>query len=123
MPATDYANQIMLEAAVNGTELPLYANVYVGFTTNNPGSAGSFVNEVFGSGYQRIAMSFGGYVPPLTNTSEGLWVPTGGWSAIGYAFLIDSSQGGNMLFYDDVTLVTPGIGHILKIPIGNFTIT
>jgi hypothetical protein len=122
MPATDYGNQIMLEAAVNKT-LPPYANVYTGFTTGNPGTAGSFSTEVSGPGYQRIPMTFGGYVPPLTNTSEALWTPTGGWSAIGYAFLADSSQGGNMLYYDDVDSVTPGLGHILKIPIGNFTIT
>lgn len=123
MPATDYASKIMLEAAVNKTSLPLYANVYVGWTTADPGSAGNLSTEISGPGYQRIVMTFGIYVPPLTNTSEAIWIPTGGWAAIGYAFLADSSQGGNMLYYDDVSSVTPGLGYILKIPVGNFTIT
>ncbi len=123
MPATDYAKKIMLEAAINKTVLPLYANVYIGFSTADPGGGGSLSTEISGQGYQRIPMTFGDYVPPLTNTSQAVWVPQGTWASIGYAFLTDSSQGGNMLFYDVVTPVTPGIGYTLRIPIGNFTIT
>lgn len=123
MPATTYAKKLMIEALVNKTAMPSFANSYVGLATGDPGVSGSLVSEVTAADYNRIPLTFGEYTTYMANDILTSWAPSSAWGLVTYVFLIDSSQGGNMLFYDSVSGVSPGPGDLVRIPIGNFTIS
>jgi len=122
MPATTYAKKLMIEALINKTDMPLFTDSYVGLGSANPGDEGLFTGEVVAAGYNRIPISFGEYVTAMASDILVSWAPEGSWGLLTYAFLVDSRQGGNMLFYDSVTGVSPASGDILRIPVGNFII-
>lgn len=118
MPATDYYKQIILE----GGTVDL-SNAFVGLATSAPITDSTVPSEVTASEYIRIVFTPSSYSSGITNVTEYVWIATSSWASVEYVFVSNSSQGGKALLYDQVTLFTPTAGTIIKIPIGNMSVS
>lgn len=123
MANTNYTKEIVAAALMRTADFPTYANVYLGLHSANPGGSGNYINEIVGTGYVRVNLSLtSGY--PHTNDEVIQWVVGSLWSDVTYISVGDSSQGGNMLLFESITTITgPDVGTIIRIPIGNLTIS
>jgi hypothetical protein len=95
---TDYAETVLINAAVRGIAFTPPAVMYLALHTADPTEAGN-VAEVAGAGYVRKAVTFaapvdGVCVGPMTS-----WTPSGGtFGTVTHATLWDALSGGNPWF-------------------------
>lgn len=126
MTATKYYKQIVLDASFSGTGIN-WANTYVGLSSGPPSSSTSEVaGEITASEYVRIAFTpslFDDVDADITNTTEYVWTAESNWGSIGCAFLSDSSQGGKALIYGTFDSESITSGTIIRIPIGNLSVS
>lgn len=112
MPASDYLDQQILETIFEGAVFPSFTNVYAALFTTTPTKAGGGV-EVAGFGYARVQV-------PSTNVYWNVTGPTyqsanvlvidfglasgGAWGTIVGFGIFDALAGGNLLFFDPLTV-------------------
>lgn len=96
-----------------------------GLETNDIGAS----TEISGGGYARlpvIASQLSVNATPVgTNTVKFEFDPTtANWATITHAALVDAATGGNVIIWFQLTAaITPLSGNIVRIPIGNLSIT
>lgn len=77
-------------------------NIFVGFSTTDPGDDGSGLFEPSGSGYARVETSPSDWSEAVAGVLENLTditfpQPTGNWGLISHIVLFDAVAGGNLL--------------------------
>ena len=99
--------------------------VYVALLTADPGEAGDTLNEVSGGGYIRQAVTCDAPIDGVTqNTAIEFPPATTAWGTITHALIMDAETGGNPLLHKALTIAkTITTEDIVKIPLGNLTIT
>ena len=123
MPATEYYKQVVLDASLRGEDIN-WAEFYIGLASSLPVTDSTIPSEITAGEYQRLS-----FVPTLytdgsmTNTAKYEWAAASVWASVNYVFISNSSQGGKAVLYDSVDSVDAVAGTIIRIPIGNFTIT
>ena len=124
---SNFLENALLNATLNGTTYTSPAAVYVGLFTSDPTDAGSGT-EVSGGSYARKAASFG----TASGTSGSIATDadlefdqaTGDWGTISHIAIFDAVSSGNLLYHSalDASKVI-STGDIFKIASGSLTVT
>jgi hypothetical protein len=124
---SDFLENALLNATLNGTTYTSPAAVYVGLFTNNPNDDNSGT-EVSGGSYARKAASFatasgtGGSV--ATDADIEFDQATGDWGIITHVAIFDALTTGNLLYHSALTSNKEiATGDIFKIASGSLTVT
>ena len=124
---SDFLENALLNATLNGTTYTSPAAVYVALFTTDPTDAGSGT-EVSGGSYARKAATFGTASGTSGSISNDAAVEfdqaTGNWGTISHIGIYDAVSSGNLL-YHTVLDASKAIdtGDIFKIAIGSLTVT
>ena len=124
MAVTDTWKKISTEAVLKGTPVP-FGSVFIGLGGASFGViAGDLPSgEITGTGYERVPVQWTDFIADMTNSNALLWSVGSGWSAVGAAFVSDSSQGGTVLMWDTFGTRSVSSGDSVAIDVGNFTLT
>lgn len=82
------------------------SSLYVVLFTADPTEAGSWSNELSGTGYSRQSVTFSRSAQTLTPASAVTFGPNSGssaWTQVTYFGIADSSTAGNLLAYNSLT--------------------
>ena len=124
---SNYLENALLNATLNGTTYTAPANVYVSLWTSDPTDAGSGT-EVSGGSYARTEVTF----PAASGTSGNVVndadvtfpTATASWGTVGWIGINDAQSGGNLLYHTALdTSKTIDSGDIFKISTGNLSVT
>jgi hypothetical protein len=120
MTQTDYYVKRVLDAVFNGVPFTV-GQTYVGLGVDD-GSGG--VSELTYSDYSRQPVVWNAALDDgsINTAQQVVWSPTSSWGTVTRAFLSDSSQGGNVLFIDGIS-VTAGAGSKIIIDPGDLYVT
>jgi len=126
---SNYLENALLNATLNGTTYTAPATVYVSLWTSDPTDAGSGTEvSTSGTGYARTAVSFAtasGTSGNVLNDAD-VTFPTAlaSWGTIGWIGINDASTGPNLLYHTALD-VSKNIdtGDIFKITTGNLSVT
>ena len=122
---SNYLEDALINATLRNTTFTSPATVYVGLFTTDPTDAGSGT-EVSGGSYARQAGSFAAPSNGTSTTNADITFPTatGDWCTVTHFGIFTASTAGNLLYHgvlnNSKTIQT---GDILKIEIGNLTVT
>jgi len=124
---SNYLENALLNATLNGTTYTAPATVYVSLWTSDPTDAGSGT-EVTGGSYARTAVSFAtasGTSGNVLNDADVTFpTATASWGTVGWIGINDNSSGGNLLYHTALdTSKTIDSGDIFKISTGNLSVT
>ena len=124
---SNYLENALLNATLNGTTYTAPATVYVSLWTSDPTDAGSGT-EVTGGSYARTAVSFAtasGTSGNVLNDADVTFpTATASWGTVGWIGINDNSSGGNLLYHTALdTSKTIDTGDIFKISTGNLSVT
>ena len=124
---SNYLENALLNATLNGTSYTAPTNVYVALFTSDPTDAGTGT-EVSGGSYARTEVTF----PAASGTSGSVAsdadctfpTATGTWGTVGWIGIYDASTSGNLLYHTALDASkTIASGDIFKISAGNLTVT
>ena len=124
---SNYLENALLNATLNGTTYTAPANIYVSLWTTDPTDAGSGT-EVSGGSYARTEVTF----PAASGTSGNVLndaavefpQATGNWGTIGWIGINDAQSGGNLLYHTALTTSKAiDTGDIFKIAVGSLSVT
>lgn len=124
---SDFLENALLNATLNGTTYTSPAAVYVGLFTSDPTDAGSGT-EVSGGSYARKAVTFGTASGTSGSISNDAAVEfdqaTGDWGLVAYIGIHDALTTGNLLYHTALDSSKQiDTGDIFKIAIGSLTVT
>ena len=124
---SNYLENALLNATLNGTTYTAPATVYVSLWTSDPTDAGSGT-EVSGGSYARTSVSFAtasGTSGNVLNDADVTFpTATASWGTVGWIGINDNSTGGNLLYHTALdTAKTIDSGDIFKISTGNLSVT
>ena len=124
---SNYLENALLNATLNGTTYTAPATVYVSLWTSDPTDAGSGT-EVSGGSYARTAVSFAtasGTSGNVLNDADVTFpTATASWGTVGWIGINDASTSGNLLYHTALdTAKTIDSGDIFKISTGNLSVT
>lgn len=124
MAMSNYLENKLLEAVVKNTSYTPPATVYVALYSTAPtdSSAGT---ELSGSGYSRQAVTFDSAANGsiASNVSVTFGAASADWSTVVATGIVDTSSGGNILFYKTTAPRNIKSGDSLTIASGDITIT
>jgi hypothetical protein len=126
---SNYLENALLNATLNGTTYTAPATVYVSLWTSNPGDDGSGTEvSTSGTGYARTAVSFAtasGTSGNVLNDADVTFpTATASWGTVGWIGINDNSTGGNLLYHTALdTAKAIDSGDIFKIATGNLSVT
>lgn len=124
---SDYLENALLNATLNGATFTSPAAVYVALFTSDPTDAGSGT-EVSGGSYARKAVTFGTATGTGGSVSNDAAVEfdqaTANWGTITHIGLYNASTSGDLLYHSALTASKAiDTGDVFKIGIGNLTVT
>ena len=122
---SNYLENALLNATLNGTTYTAPATVYVSLWTSDPTDAGSGT-EVSGGSYARTAVTFGAPSNGVTTNDADVTFPTAtaSWGTVGWIGINDALTTGNLLYHTALdTSKTIDSGDIFKISTGNLSVT
>jgi hypothetical protein len=124
---SNYLENALLNATLNGTTYTAPATVYVSLWTSDPTDAGSGT-EVSGGSYARTAVSFAtasGTSGNVLNDADVTFpTATASWGTVGWIGINDALTTGNLLYHTELdTSKTIDSGDIFKISTGNLSVT
>jgi hypothetical protein len=124
---SNYLENALLNATLNGTTYTAPATVYVSLWTSDPTDAGSGT-EVSGGSYARTAVSFAtasGTSGNVLNDADVTFpTATASWGTVGWIGINDALTTGNLLYHTALdTSKTIDSGDIFKITTGNLSVT
>ncbi len=124
---SNYLENALLNATLNGTTYTAPATVYVSLWTSDPTDAGSGT-EVTGGSYARTSVSFAtasGTSGNVLNDADVTFpTATASWGTVGWIGINDNSTGGNLLYHTALdTAKAIDSGDIFKIATGNLSVT
>ena len=122
---SNYLENALLNATLNGTTYTAPATVYVSLWTSDPTDAGSGT-EVSGGSYARTAVTFGAPSNGVTTNDADVTFPTAtaSWGTVGWIGINDALTTGNLLYHTALdTSKTIDSGDIFKITTGNLSVT
>ena len=122
---SNYLENALLNATLNGTTYTAPANVYVSLWTSDPTDAGSGT-EVSGGSYARTAVTFGAPSDGASLNSADVTFPTAtaSWGTVGWIGINDAATSGNLLYHTALdTAKAIDTGDIFKISTGNLSVT
>jgi hypothetical protein len=124
---SNYLENALLNATLNGTTYTAPATVYVSLWTSDPTDAGSGT-EVSGGSYARTAVSFAtasGTSGNVLNDADVTFpTATASWGTVGWIGINDALTTGNLLYHTALdTSKTIDSGDIFKISTGNLSVT
>jgi hypothetical protein len=122
---SNYLENALLNATLNGTTYTAPANIYVSLWTSNPTDAGSGT-EVSGGSYARTAVTFGAPSNGVTTNNADVTFPTAtsSWGVVGWIGINDAVTSGNLLYHSPLdTSKVIDSGDIFKIITGNLSVT
>jgi hypothetical protein len=124
---SNYLENALLNATLNGTTYTAPANVYVSLWTTDPTDAGSG-SEVSGNGYARTEITFatasGTSGQILNDAAVEFPQATGSWGTVAYFGINDNSSGGNLLYHSPLTTSKAiDTGDIFKFAVGSVSVT
>jgi hypothetical protein len=124
---SNYLENALLNATLNGTTYTAPATVYVSLWTSDPTDAGSGT-EVSGGSYARTAVSFAtasGTSGNVLNDADVTFpTATASWGTVGWIGINDAATSGNLLYHTALdTSKTIDSGDIFKISTGNLSVT
>ena len=124
---SNYLENALLNATLNGTTYTAPATVYVSLWTSDPTDAGSGT-EVSGGSYARTAVSFAtasGTSGNVLNDADVTFpTATASWGTVGWIGINDALSSGNLLYHTALdTAKTIDSGDIFKISTGNLSVT
>jgi hypothetical protein len=122
---SDYLENEILDHILATGSYTAPSAVYVGLST------GSFADdnsgtELSGSGYARVAATFGAAASGTASNSAAIEFPaaTGSWGTVSHFGIFDASSAGNLLIHGAFTASkTIASGDILKISTGDLDIS
>lgn len=124
---SNYLENALLNATLNGTTYTAPATVYVSLWTTDPTDAGSGT-EVSGNAYERTAISFatasGTSGQVLNDGAVEFPQATGSWGTVAYFGINDAQTGGNLLYHSPLTTSKAiDTGDIFKFAVGSVSVT
>lgn len=124
---SDYLENALLNATLNGTSFTGVATPYVSLHTADPTDAGTGT-EVSGGSYARTSASFatasGTSGSVATDADVTFPTATASWGTVTHIGIWDASSAGNMLYHTPLDASkTIDSGDIFKITSGNLTVT
>ena len=124
---SNYLENALLNATLNGTTYTAPATVYVSLWTTDPTDAGSGT-EVSGGSYARTAVSFAtasGTSGNVLNDADVTFpTATASWGTVGWIGINDAATSGNLLYHTALdTAKAIDSGDIFKIATGNLSVT
>lgn len=122
MAATTYFEKLVLDHALLGQGFSISA-WFVGLWTANPTVAGLLTGEVAAADYQRKAITFDSV---HTNNGLILWdTPQSDWGDVTYVCLLNhpTKGQGNMLIYQNRSLLDIVPGQSVSIPVGGLSVS
>jgi hypothetical protein len=124
---SNYLENALLNATLNGTTYTAPATVYVSLWTTDPTDAGSGT-EVSGGSYARTAVSFAtasGTSGNVLNDADVTFpTATASWGTVGWIGINDAATSGNLLYHTALdTAKAIDSGDIFKISTGNLSVT
>ena len=122
---SNYLENALLNATLNGTTYTAPANVYVSLWTSDPTDAGSGT-EVSGGSYARTSVTFAAPSNGVTTNNADVTFPTAtaSWGTVGWIGINDASTSGNLLYHTALdTAKAIDSGDIFKIASGNLSVT
>ena len=124
---SNYLENALLNATLNGTTYTSPTNVYVSLWTSDPTDAGSGT-EVSGGSYARTEVTFAtasGTSGNILNDADVTFpTATASWGTVGWIGIHDASTSGNLLYHTALdTSKTIDSGDIFKISTGNLSVT
>jgi len=124
MTVTETWKKLTTEAILKGIETP-FAATYVGLGVASFGVLGgdSPSGEIIGTNYGRLPVQWTDFAADMTNSNTLLWNVGSAWGTVGAVFVSDSSQGGAVLCWDEVTNRIFTAGDVLVIEAGSLVLT
>lgn len=124
---SDYLENALLNATLNGTSFTGVATPYVSLHTADPTDAGTGT-EVSGGSYARTSASFatasGTSGSVATDADVTFPTATASWGTVTHIGIWDAASVGNMLYHTPLDASkTIDSGDIFKITSGNLTVT
>jgi len=122
---SDYLENKVLDHILATTSYTAPATVYVGLSTGSFGDDNSGV-ELSGSGYARIAASFGAAASGTASNDAAIEfsAATGDWGTVSHFGIFDASTTGNLLIHGSFTASKViATGDILKVATGDMDIS
>tara|TARA_E500000318_G_scaffold54908_1_gene51098 strand:+ start:438 stop:824 length:387 start_codon:yes stop_codon:yes gene_type:complete len=122
---SDYLENKVLDHILATTSYTAPATVYVGLSTGSFGDDNSGT-ELSGSGYGRIAASFGSAASGTASNDAAIEfsAATGSWGTVSHFGLFDASTSGNLLIHGALTSSKViETGDILKVAVGDMDIS
>lgn len=123
---TNYLEEQLLKAVVNGETFTGPTALYVALFTSNPTETGTAGNEVSDSSYSRQLVTFTQPIDSTVSNTELIEFPpaTTPYGTVTHIGIFDNSTGGNLLFYKELANpieVLEGTG--IRIATGELTIS
>ena len=122
---SNYLENALLNATLNGTTYTAPANVYVSLWTSDPTDAGSGT-EVSGGSYARTSVTMGAPSNGASLNTTAVEFPqaTASWGTVAYIGINDNSSGGNLLYHSPLTTSKAiDTGDIFKFAVGSVSVT
>jgi hypothetical protein len=122
---SDYLENEILDHILATGSYTAPSAVYVGLSTASFGDDNSGT-ELSGSGYARVAATFGAAASGTASNSAAIEFPaaTGSWGTVSHFGIFDASTAGNLLIHGAFTVSkTIASGDILKISTGDLDIS
>ena len=120
-----YLQGKLLNNAFRDTAYTPPTTVYCALFTTQPNAGGTGGTEVSGSGYTRVAVTFGAPSSGVILNSAQITFPTapGSWGTIVSACLYDAATSGNLLALGSLSSATPiSVGQSLTFPDSEFEV-
>ena len=124
MAFTSYTDNALLGHLLGSTTYTKPSTLYVALFIGDPAGSGTEISTS-GSAYARIAATFTISSGVATNTAAVEWATaTSAWGSITWVAIYDAVTGGNQLVTAQLASAkTIGSGDVLRIPIGQLSVT
>lgn len=123
MPMSTYLENKMLLATVGNTSYTTPATVYAALSTATM-TGNSSPTEPTGNGYSRVSTAFSITNNIATNTGNVTFTPSGNaWGFVRAVAIMDSSSGGNVLYYGSIVPKNTEVGVPISFLTGKITLT
>ena len=124
MAFTSYTDNALLGHLLGSTTYTKPSSLYVALFIGDPAGSGTEISTS-GSAYARIAATFTISSGVATNTAAVEWATaTSAWGSITWVAIYDAVTGGNQLVTAQLASAkTIGSGDVLRIPIGQLSVT
>jgi hypothetical protein len=122
---SNYLENALINATLRNTTFTSPATVYAALFTTDPTEAGTGT-ECTGTGYARVAITFGAPSNGVTTNSAASEFPqaTGTWGTLTHFAIFDALTTGNMLYYGALTTSkTISSGDVFKFATSSVSVT